>query len=310
MGFMMGEAKRRAEAAAIDWSDEAQWIGIPAEPFMLPDGTVEEPVAIKDMPAAGSPFVAIAVPCMDFVDTEFSICFGLQLAGLRFPTALLHTQSAYIDEARQNFVDQAKRRRLRLPDGKVIRPSHLMQYDSDMTFPPSTLNRLLSHGVKDVVGCVYSRRVEPFTNIGMTVDKSIQKIEKDHPGLVDMLLLPTGVMLTHMSVFDRMPEFDKDGPVFGYRWIPEVKKYEREDVRFCRLVREHGMHVWCDVVLSQHIGHVGKAIYTVDEAEKRLARESHGQKAQRDATRAPDDQPVTAQPAVEMVDISKVQAAE
>jgi hypothetical protein len=105
-----------------------------------------------------------------------------------------------------------------------------------------------------------------------------------------------------------MPEFDDDGPVFGYKWLPEVKKYEREDVRFCRLVRENGMKIWCDVGLSHHIGHVGKAIYTVDEASKRAAREDFGMKATRDASLgAKADEPRVAEApnGEQMVDISR-----
>ena len=295
----MGEAKRKAEAVL---TDEAQWVGIPAEPFVLPDGTVEEPTPIGDIPPPGSPFVAIGVPAMDFVDTEFAICFAMQMASLRFPTVMMNSQGCYVDEGRMSFVDGAKRRRIRLPDGRVIRPSHMMQFDSDMTFPPNTLQRLLAHKVKDVVGCMYSRRVEPYTNIGMTEDPTILKASSDSP-LIPMKLLPTGILLTHMSVFDRMPEFDDDGPVFGYRWMPDIKKYEREDVRFCRLVRENGMKIWLDAALSHQIGHVGKSIYMVDEYSKRLAAIS-GMK-QMTGNAAPE-QPDA--PAVEMVDVSKAHA--
>jgi len=290
----MGEAKRKAAAGM---SDEAQWIGIPAD--AIPG---EEPVAIPDIPPPGSPFVAIGVPAMDFVDTEFAICFAMQMASLRFPTVMMNSQGCYVDEGRMSFVDGAKRRRIRLPDGRVIRPSHMMQFDSDMTFPPNTLQRLLAHKVKDVVGCMYSRRVEPYTNIGMTEDPTILKASSDSP-LIPMKLLPTGILLTHMSVFDRMPEFDDDGPVFGYRWMPDIKKYEREDVRFCRLVRENGMKIWLDAALSHQIGHVGKSIYMVDEYSKRLAAIS-GMK-QMTGNAAPE-QPDA--PAVEMVDVSKAHA--
>lgn len=293
----MGEAKRKAEAAL---TDESQWIGIPAEPFVLPDGTIDEPVAVPDMPAPGSPFVAIGVPAMDFVDTEFSICLSMQLAALRIPSVMMNSQGCYVDEGRMSFVDGAKRRRIRLPDGRVIRPSHLMQFDSDMTFPHDTLQRLLAHKIKDVVGCMYSRRVHPYTNIGMTEDPKMVKAGESSP-LIPMLLLPTGIMLIHMSVFDRMPEFDDDGPVFGYRWMPEINKYEREDVRFCRLVRENGMKIWLDAGLSHQIGHVGKSIYMVDEYSKRLAAIS-GMK-QMTGNAAPTAEP-EAQP--QMVDVSKV----
>jgi len=253
------------EVPKIDWSDEKQWVGIPAE--AIPG---EEPIAVATMPPPGAPFIAIGVPAMDAVDTEFALCFAAQMASFRGLTAMLNSQGCYVDEGRMSFVEGAKKRRIKLPDGQIIRPSHLMQFDSDMTFPAMTIQRLMSHGIKDVVGCVYSRRVEPYTNIGLTEDPSIVNAPESSP-LIPMLLLPTGIMLTHMSVFDRLPEFDEDGPVFGYRWMPDVKKYEREDVRFCRLVREHGMKIWCDVGLSHHIGHVGKAIYRVDEASKRLA---------------------------------------
>lgn len=287
---------------AIDWTDEAQWIGVPAEP--MPG---REPALIENMPPAGTPFVAIGLPTMDQTDTEFTMSFAAQVGAFRGLTIMANSQGCYVDEARMEAVRTAKETRLKLPDGQVIKPSHLMFFDSDMTFPAGTIQRLLSHGNKDVVGCVYSRRVHPFTNIGMTIDASIEKVEKDAPGLLDMKLLPTGVMLIHMSVFDRMPEFDDDGPVFGYRWMPDIRKYEREDVRFCRLVREHGMHVWCDVPLSQHIGHVGKAIYTVDEASKRAAREGYGMPAIRDGANGAANQPEQPEygPA-EMVDVSKV----
>lgn len=294
----MGEAKRKAEAVRIDWSDEEQWIGIPAEPLVI-DGKVEEPAQIPEMPAPGSPFVAIGVPALDFVDTEFSICFAMQMASFRGLSVMMNSQGCYVDEGRMSFVDGAKRRRIRLPDGQVVRPSHLMQLDSDMTFPHNALQRLLAHKVKDVVGCMYSRRVHPYTNIGLTEDSTIEKAAEGSP-LIPMKLLPTGILLTHMSVFDRMPEFDADGPVFGYRWMPEIKKYEREDVRFCRLVRENGMKIWLDVGLSHQIGHVGKSIYMVDEASKRIAAISGMKQVSGNA--APE-QPSEPQP--EMIDVSK-----
>lgn len=257
--------------------DDDKQIGLPAEPW-----PGEEPIAIANQPPPGTPFIAIGLPAMDFVDTEFALCLATQFGSFRALTTMANSQGCYVDEARMACLDGAKRRRLKLPDGQIIRPSHLLFIDSDMTFPAMTAQRLLSHKVKDVVGCIYSRRVEPFTNIGITVDPTINEAKEDSP-LIEMKLLPTGMMLIHMSVFDRMPEFDEDGPVFGYKWLPEVKKYEREDVRFCRLVREHGMKIWCDVGLSHHIGHVGKAIYKVDEASKRAAAVS-GMKQMRDAS--------------------------
>lgn len=278
-------------------------IGIPAEPI---EG--EAPLEIANMPPPGTPFIAIGLPAMDFVDTEFALCFATQMASFRGLTAMVNSQGCYVDEGRMECVKQAKRRRIKLPDGQVVRPSHLMFIDSDMTFPAMTIQRLLSHGVTDVVGCVYSRRVEPFTNIGMTEDPTIMEAPENSP-LVPMKLIGTGMMLIHMSVFDHMPEFDEDGPAFGYKWKPEIGKYEREDVRFCRLVRENGMKIWCDVGLSHQIGHVGKAIYKVDEASKRAAREDFGMRALRDAGdptkvhQAPEE---TGQ----MVDIGKRVAAE
>lgn len=289
----------------IDWKDPEQWVGIPASPLVDAAGKDIEPGLVAEMPPPGSPFITIGVPSMDSTDTEFTMSFAAQMASFRGLTMLSNTQGCYVDEGRMAAVENAKKMRLRLPDGQVIRPSHLMQFDSDMTFPANTIQRLLAHKNKDVVGCVYSRRVHPFTNIGMTVDKTISKVETESPDLLDMVLLPTGIMLIHMSVFERMPEFDEDGPVFGYKWLPKVSKYEREDVRFCRLVREHGMHVWCDVKLSQHIGHVGKAIYTVGEASKRAAR-GYGVGVLRDAGNGATNQPAQPdEPQVEMVDISK-----
>jgi hypothetical protein len=129
--------------------------------------------------------------------------------------------------------------------------AHLLFLDSDMTFPPDTLKRLLAHN-KDIIGALYSRRSEPFLPTGTTLDgRHVSSAD----GMTRMKIMPTGCLLIAMKIFDRLTK-----PWFNTRVHGETLL--GEDYYFCERAAEAGFEIWCDGALSREIGHIGQKIYT------------------------------------------------
>lgn len=215
------------------------------------------------------PRVGIGIPSSDIVYTDFAMCLAHMFGAFRSgQIVLINAKGCYVDNGRNELVRVAQEKQC----------THLLQLDSDMLFPPMTLERLLSHR-KDIVGCVYSRRVEPFTNLGNPKDKSIEKVSADTE-LMEMDMLPTGCLLVDMNVFKRI-----DKPYFQrpLREINGQMEPMGEDVHFCERMRVAGFRIWADVKLSMHLGHIGQAIYRVQDDTKARA-EAVGQKQQREMT--------------------------
>ena len=121
--------------------------------------------------------------------------------------------------------------------------THLFFVDSDMDFPPNTIEQLLSHS-KPVVG-VWShlRKIPPTVTVKMFKESS----KPDH--VFECKAVGTGLMLIDLDVFRKI---DKPWFQFEYDGI-ELKT--GEDVYFCDKVREAGFSVWCDPTLD--VGHIG-----------------------------------------------------
>ncbi len=223
-----------------------------------------------------APFVIVGVPSADMWDADFGVCLNaacMYAAMHGVVNGLINSKGVYVDKGRQKCMEKARDLKARQKDGSEFSATHLLFLDSDMVFPPEVIMRLASHD-KDIVGALYSRRTQPFTNLGCALDTTVSRATSADE-LIEMKWLATGCLLIKMSVFEEIERrlAPEDGPVWGYRWIPEVKEYEREDIRFCRLAREAGFSIWGDIPLSGHIGHIGQAVYRVQEDTKAEAME-------------------------------------
>jgi hypothetical protein len=200
--------------------------------------------------------IAIGIPSGDFVDAEFCMSLTTMMAEHRIPHVLINARGCYVYKGRNFCVKTAQAKKC----------SKLLFLDSDMTFPPLTLIRLLSHQ-KDIVGAMYSRRVAPFTNLGTPTDKTMTKVNTQTP-LVEMDMLPTGVLLIDMKVFDKL-----ERPYFYHRLIDgrDPDDDMGEDVYFCEKAKQAGFQLWADVPLSMQIGHIGQATYRVADDTKQAA---------------------------------------
>lgn len=133
----------------------------------------------------------------------------------------------------------------------------LLWLDSDQTFPPNTLERLLKLQ-RPIAGCNYMRKGEPAVPTAIGHDgKLIGTSREDaEAGKVDDVAgLGLGVVLIARTVFDRMPKpwFDHGRNAAG--------EIVGEDYEFFRKAREAGFKIALDHWLSWHIGHVGEGIF-------------------------------------------------
>lgn len=122
---------------------------------------------------------------------------------------------------------------------------YLLQVDMDVAFPPTTLEKLLSHGMPIVFGLY--KLPQPHGNVSsfvrLTEDNRYRPVGSSGDGLLEIDAGGTGVCLTHRKVFEAIddtgafPWFDLD--VVGNEFLSE-------DYTFCRRVKEAGFKIYGD----------------------------------------------------------------
>ena len=198
--------------------------------------------------------ICIGIPSDDSVKANFSMAFAAMsfYCGLRqMPLAFCNHKGSLLPRNRNNLV----------ADAKKLDCSHILQIDSDLTFPPHALERLLSHQ-KPVVGATYARRSQPHDNLAVPLNRQpVQNVS----GLVAVDRLPTGLLLIQMEVFDKIKK-----PYFRFPTMEESDlmpegRIDGEDYYLCDAIRQAGYDVMLDVELSFDLIHWGEAGWRLKE---------------------------------------------
>jgi hypothetical protein len=198
------------------------------------------------------PKVAICFPSADMVHADFALALaGLCNATPPLETPIVNNKSSIVAAARNDGVRRARE----------LGCDHILFLDSDMTFPRTTLHRLLVHR-EAIVGATYVKRVPPFALLGSALESHPTT---DARGLTEMRRIPTGCLLIRLSVFDALAK-----PYFRYVTDEVGGEIIGEDYVFCDRAREAGFHVWCDAALSLEIGHIGQQARRVPGAPAAL----------------------------------------
>jgi len=195
-----------------------------------------------------APKIALCFPSADMVHADFA----LSLAGMCHSSGpldinIINNKSSIVAIARNNGVHMAQE----------WGAEYMLFLDSDMVFNRGTLLRLLAHK-KDIVGATYTKRVPPFSILGGALAGG----DIDETGeLAEMSHMPTGCLLIRMAVFEKLSK-----PYFRFENDETTGAITGEDYVFCARARTAGFQVWCDVVLSREIGHIGQHIFRVPAA--------------------------------------------
>lgn len=225
------------------------------------------------------PRVLVAYPCGGSVHPAFckSIC-DLFYDELSEPSPdysiekVEYSSSLYVQENRNLLVDLAREKGV----------DWLLQLDTDESFKPDLLRQLMRTAdaeKRPIVFGIYSnaqmapREAEGAFYFVDMVFREVQRDEVDergkplHAGEYANIIPPSdrlpfeidaagsGILLTHMSVFDRMDAhaIEARGEVEPWFWLeliqPEGRKRPQimnEDIAFSRKAREAGLRLWCD----------------------------------------------------------------
>lgn len=154
-----------------------------------------------------------------------------------------------VAENRNYCVEQAKR------NGS----EYLLFIDDDMTFPPNTLESLLSHK-KEVVGVRSYSRCFPLSQTVGVQDKNGDYMHPNKhmphqlelpPELTEVYFVGMGIGLIDLKVFEKIKS-----PYFMFTYDKNGQVKNGEDGTFCAKVKKEGMKVWCDPTIP--VGHLGE----------------------------------------------------
>lgn len=154
---------------------------------------------------------------------------------------LIFKQGTYIHEMRNQTVELAIHQKC----------DYLMFIDSDITFPPDGITKLIGRN-KDIIGGMYNHKELPQKSTIRMVDEKGEYLEQfviPEEEIFKVYGLPTGFMLIKLdAIKDIKDPFDfgkrVDGTLIG------------EDINFCiRAKEEQGIDSWCDPTITiKHIG--------------------------------------------------------
>jgi FkbM family methyltransferase len=139
---------------------------------------------------------------------------------------------------------------------------YLFAVDSDISFPPDTLARMLNHN-RDLVSGVYIQRI-PGTHVIEIMRKNqwggvshVDWADIKGQGLVPIDGCGFGCVLVKAEVFKAIPY-----PHFLYHSAIDHKNTVSEDVHFCNQMRDRRFKLWCDTSIV--CDHTGSSTYQVN----------------------------------------------
>ncbi len=153
----------------------------------------------------------------------FSIQQGLSLG-------IINLEGSMITKQRMDLVEGARKQE----------SDYMLFVDSDMTMPPDALVRLLAHQ-KEICGATYNKKVFPYETLGRLCGPMPTEDQVREGGLRRAELLPTGLLLIKMSVFDKIkwPFFYESYMWPGASGVEALQEYIRAN--YCAIPPEDAL---------------------------------------------------------------------
>jgi choline kinase len=188
--------------------------------------------------------LGIAVPARDLVHTGFtrSLCnLTNRLTRLSIDFDIHFVMSSVICEARTQLT------KLCLENNHT----HTLWLDSDMHFPSTIFENLISHK-KEIVAATYSTRYAPYRNVAFTDKENMNTRLEATQGLHKVWAVGMGCMLVDNEVYKQIPK-----PWYSHYYNKLEDSFSGEDIYFCDNCYNHGIDVYVDASASQKLSHFG-----------------------------------------------------
>lgn len=196
--------------------------------------------------------VSICVPCRDMVHSAFAFDLAkmMQYCQATGIDVLPHfCMGTLIVNQRDQLANMA------LDAGS----SHILWLDSDMMFPPDTIEQLLLRDVGIVAGN-YVTRQYPHKTVAysqMHNWRSYVINDPDNNELIAVDAVGMGCMLVRTDIIKQMRT-----PRFQTVWVEESQDHMGEDFYFCQQARNLGHDIWIDQQFSDKLTHLGTFAFT------------------------------------------------
>lgn len=190
--------------------------------------------------------ITIGIPSIGEIHIETMLCliYSLNKMGAYQISFSFH-KGTYLQELRNLIVQ----------DALAAGSDYLFFLDTDLTFSPDGILKLLGHK-KDIIGGAYNMKQPgpPVSTLKMADanGKLLKLLEHPTEDIFKCYSVPTGFMLIRLAAIKNMVNpFDfarnEQGGLIG------------EDVNFCKRCAEMGLDIWCDPTIN--IGHIGEYLY-------------------------------------------------
>ena len=189
--------------------------------------------------------ILIAIPTNKYIEPDtFKSIFDLEVPE-GFQTHFQYFYGYQVDQIRNLIASWS------------AKYDYLFSVDSDISFQPDTLKKLLSHN-KDIVSGMYIQRkpghhiLELYRN-----GRNIPYGDIKGLGLVEIDGCGFGCVLVNSDVIRAM-----EYPHFVYKSAIDHANTVSEDNYFCSKAKQQGFKIWADT--SIQCGHHGSSVFTVD----------------------------------------------
>lgn len=133
-----------------------------------------------------------------------------------------------------------------------LEATHLFVFETDNTFPPNALERLLAHDLP-MVGAAYVKKGKRLGMAGTPMDKSMTQWPTE--GMVPMRVIGFGCLLISIEVMHKI------GKPYFFNYPRSNGQMMIHDEVFCSRVLDAGFEIWADAALSRQVGHIGPMEY-------------------------------------------------
>lgn len=187
--------------------------------------------------------------------------------------ALNAKQALFFANKRGSILPQLRQKMVEDALAQTPKPTHLLFVDSDQTFPPDTLHRLLVHDVPVVACNIATKSPKSIPTARLRGKKGGDPIpvfsRPTSPALGEVWRIGAGIMLVKAEVFAELPK-----PWFNLLWVDGIQDFTGEDWWFCDRLEAAGIPIMIDHRVSRNVGHVGDKEYTHQDVE-----DAHGSKS-------------------------------
>lgn len=196
--------------------------------------------------------ILIAIPTNKYIEPETMKAIYDQEIPPGYETTFQFFYGYQVDQIRNLIADWA------------LKFDYLWAVDSDMSFPPDTLKRLLEHD-KDVVSGLYIQR-KPGQHILEIYrqGRNVPYADIKGLGLIEVDGCGFGCVLVKSEVIRAIGY-----PQFVYKSAIDHRNTVSEDTYFCLKAKEKGYKVWADTSIL--CNHHGSSVFVVDSAPVKTA---------------------------------------